>query len=235
MTGMPDYPLGETLDFKFTTRSFSTGAPTLLSGGTIVVYEDNSTTEITDAEALTPDFDGVTGLNNLRIVATSGNGFEGGKSYAAVISAGTVGGVSVVGEVVAQFSIERSPALRPTMAGRTLDVTAGGNAGVDFSNINGTLGNGNVSWVDGNNRIDVGRWLGTAVTVSATTAKPQVDVDSIDDDAAAADNLELACDNYSATRGLAGTALPAAAAGAAGGLPTAGPVRAGRRDERLDR
>jgi len=34
-----------------------------------------------------------------------------------------------------------------------------------------------------------------------------------------ADNLETACGNYSATRGLAGTALPEAAADAAGGLP----------------
>lgn len=32
-------------------------------------------------------------------------------------------------------------ALRPTVAGRTLDVTTGGNAGVDFANINGTLSN----------------------------------------------------------------------------------------------
>jgi hypothetical protein len=34
-----------------------------------------------------------------------------------------------------------------------------------------------------------------------------------------ADNLESACSNYSATRGLSGTALPAAAADAAGGVP----------------
>lgn len=46
-----------------------------------------------------------------------------------------------------------------------------------------------------------------------------VDVTQISGDATAADNLESACDNYSATRGLAGTALPAAAADAAGGLP----------------
>lgn len=44
-------------------------------------------------------------------------------------------------------------------------------------------------------------------------------VKKVSDDAGAADNLESACDNYSATRGLAGTALPAAAADAAGGLP----------------
>lgn len=108
---MPDYELGETLDFKFTTRAFATGIPTTLAGTpAIVIYEDNSTTEITAAETLTVDFDGVTGLNNLRVVATSGNGFGAGQSYSAVISAGTVGGVSVVGEVVAQFSIERDPA-----------------------------------------------------------------------------------------------------------------------------
>lgn len=44
-------------------------------------------------------------------------------------------------------------------------------------------------------------------------------VKEVSDDENAADNLELACDNYSATRGLAGTALPNAAADAAGGLP----------------
>ena len=35
-----------------------------------------------------------------------------------------------------------------------------------------------------------------------------------------ANNLESACSNYSATRGLTGTAVPAVAAGAAGGIPT---------------
>lgn len=48
---------------------------------------------------------------------------------------------------------------------------------------------------------------------------PTANVKAISDGAAAADNLESACDNYSATRGLSGTALPAAAADAAGGLP----------------
>lgn len=107
---MPDYPLGQTLDFKFTSRSFSTGAPTTLAGTPVIqIYEDNSTTQITAGITLTADFDSVTGLNHLRVVATGANGFEAGKSYQAVISTGTVGGVSVVGEVIAQFSIERSP------------------------------------------------------------------------------------------------------------------------------
>lgn len=59
---------------------------------------------------------------------------------------------------------------------------------------------------------------GRTVTVDAD-GHIEANVVEISDDATAADNLELACDNYSATRGLSGTALPAAAADAAGGLP----------------
>jgi hypothetical protein len=51
------------------------------------------------------------------------------------------------------------------------------------------------------------------------TGYMDVNVKAVSEDTTAADNLELACDNYSATRGLTGTALPAAAADAAGGLP----------------
>ncbi len=127
---IPDYLLGQTLDFKFTTRAFATGIPTVLAGTPVVdIYEDNSLVQITAAETLTVSFDGIVGYNNLRVVATGGNGFETNKSYSAVLSAGTVGGVSVVGEQVAQFTIERSPgfgAVRPTVAGRTLDLTAAG-------------------------------------------------------------------------------------------------------------
>jgi len=47
---------------------------------------------------------------------------------------------------------------------------------------------------DANARVDVGKWLGTAVTTSSTSAKPEVDTYSVSDDATAANNLELACD-----------------------------------------
>ncbi|GAI86276.1 unnamed protein product, partial [marine sediment metagenome] len=133
-----DYILGATFDYKFTTRAFATGVPGTLAGSPVIdIYEDNSTTEITGAETLTVDFDSITGLNNLRIVATSGNGFESDKSYAAVITTGTVGGVSVVGETILNFTIERTSALMPTTSGRTLDVTATGTAGVDWANVEG--------------------------------------------------------------------------------------------------
>ena len=150
-----DYALESTFDYKFTSRAFATGIPTTLAGTPVIdIYEDNSTTEITGAETLSVDFDGVTGLNNLRIVATAANGFESGKSYAAVITTGTVGGVSVVGETVLNFTIQRTSAVRPTTAGRTLDVTATGAAGIDWANVENQ---------------------GTSVDLSATT------VDSVDD------------------------------------------------------
>ena len=43
-------------------------------------------------------------------------------------------------------------------------------------------------------RMDVGSWLGTAVTTSATSAKPEVDAFSISNDATAADNLEASAE-----------------------------------------
>lgn len=153
-----DFALETTVHCKFTTRSFTTGAPTVLAGTPAVeIYEDNSTTQITAAGTLTVDFDAIVGLNHLAIAATAANGFEAGKFYQAVISAGTVGGVSVVGEVIAQFTIQATSALRPTIAGRTLDVSAGGEAGVDWANVGSPT---------------------TTVGLSGTTVKTATDVET---------------------------------------------------------
>jgi len=51
------------------------------------------------------------------------------------------------------------------------------------------------------------------------TGYMDVNVKAVSEDTAAADNLESACDNYSVTRGLTGTALPSAVADEAGGVP----------------
>lgn len=133
---MRDYALGTTFDLKFTTRKFSTGAPFTLAGTpSVAAYPDNSTTEVTAGITLSTDFDSVTGLNNVRVVATSGNGYASGSNYALVITAGTVDSVSVVGEVIGEFSLEAQSPLRPTTTGRTLDVTATGEGGIDWANI----------------------------------------------------------------------------------------------------
>ncbi len=115
---MNAHTLESTFDLKFTSRAFSTGIPTTLAGTPAVeIYEDNGTTQITAAETLTVDFDSVTGLNNLRIAATAANGFEVGKSYSAVISAGTVDSVSAVGETVYNFRILTLQEILPRYSG----------------------------------------------------------------------------------------------------------------------
>jgi len=141
-----DIRLGDTIDIKFTTRSFSTGAPTQLAGTPVVsAYPGNSTTQLTAGITLTVDFDTVTGLNNVRVVASSGNGYATATNYMLVITTGTVGGVSVVGEVIGAFSIEARSAVMPTTAGRTLDVSATGEAGIDWANVGSPTATVNLS------------------------------------------------------------------------------------------
>lgn len=109
MAYLGDFKLGSTIYGYFTTTAADTGAPTQLAGTPAVsVYEDDSNTQITSGVTLGVDADSVTGLNRLTIAATSGNGYEVGKQYTAVITTGTVGGTSAVGYVVAAFSVEKT-------------------------------------------------------------------------------------------------------------------------------
>lgn len=106
MAYLGDFTLGETLDFKFTTVG-TTGAPTTLAGTPVVsAYVGNSTTQITAGITLSVDFDGVTGLHSVQVVASGANGFAAQTNVDLVITMGTVGGTSVVGYVIGSFSIE---------------------------------------------------------------------------------------------------------------------------------
>lgn len=130
-----DFKVAAVIDLKFTTRSFTTGVPTVLAGTPVIsIYKDNNVTQTTTGVTLSVDFDGVVGLNNIHI-DTADAFYAAGSNFQCVITTGTVGGVSVVGETVGAFSIEATSALRPTTAGRTLDVTATGGAGIDWANV----------------------------------------------------------------------------------------------------
>jgi hypothetical protein len=121
-----DIRLGDTFDHKFTTID-STGLPVTMAGTPVVsAYPGNSVTEITAGITLSVDFDSRTGLHNVRVVATSGNGYATATDYTLVMTAGTVSGISVVGYVVGRFSIEKRSALMPITAARTIDVDASG-------------------------------------------------------------------------------------------------------------
>lgn len=144
---------------KFTTYRPSTGAAFTL-GGTpaLSVYKDNSTTQSTSGVTLTADFDGVAGFNHFAIdTSADGTFYSAGSNFDIVITAGTVDSVSVVGSVVASFTIRKDSALKPTTAGRSLDVSAGGEAGVDWANIGSPT---------------------TTVNLSGTTVKTATDVET---------------------------------------------------------
>ena len=75
------------------------------------------------------------------------------------MTAGTVGSSSVVGYAIFQFSLAHGAALRPTVSGRDLDVSAGGEAGIDWSNIGSPTTVQNLS----------GTTISTGQTVSSVT------------------------------------------------------------------
>lgn len=107
MSYQGDIRLGETIDVKFSSRRFTTGAPFTLAGSPVIsAYVGNGTTELTAGITLSVDFDGRTGLNNVRVVATAANGYARGTNVQLVITAGTIDSVSVVGEVIGSFSID---------------------------------------------------------------------------------------------------------------------------------
>lgn len=106
MNWQGNVPLGGTVDFTFTTVDAG-GTPSTL-GGTpaVAAYPGNSTTQITAGVTLTEDFDSVTGLNHVRVVASNGNGYAVDTDYSMVITQGEVNGVSVAGYTVGAFSVE---------------------------------------------------------------------------------------------------------------------------------
>jgi len=125
-----DITLGETFYHFFTTRAFATGVPGTLSGTPVLsVLEENNVTPITAGVSVQVDRASVVGLNQATIVATSGNGYEAGKSYALYISTGTVGGTSVIGEVVGEFTVQASAAFT------RLGAPAGASVSADVASI----------------------------------------------------------------------------------------------------
>jgi len=107
-----DFQLEDTVYLPFTTRAYSTGIPTVLVSGKIDIYEDAGTTQVVVDETLVVDFDSVVGFNMITVTATAATGFEAGKTYTAIMEAGTVDSVSVIGEVVGHFTLDMSAAAK---------------------------------------------------------------------------------------------------------------------------
>jgi hypothetical protein len=131
-----DIAAGSIIDFKFNTVT-NTGAPITLGGSAaLACYKDNSLTQSTAGLTLSIDFDSETGLHNVRVdTSADGTFYAAASNFQVVLSVGTVNGIDVAGYVVGEFSIANRSALRPTTAGRSLDVSSGGEAGIDWANV----------------------------------------------------------------------------------------------------
>ena len=140
-----DFPTGKTIYVPFHTFN-SSGASVTITGLAVTdieIYRNGSATQrasdagytLLDTDGI--DFDGLTGIHGFSI-DTSDNteaGFNAaGDDYWGVISAITVDS-QTVNFVAATFSIDNRQLLRPTVSGRTLDVSAGGEAGIDWANV----------------------------------------------------------------------------------------------------
>ena len=165
-----DYTLGDTIYIAFTTRAFATGIPTALAGSpTLEIYENDSTSPIVEGASklvLTQNFASINGFNLATITATSGNGFEAGKTYHLILKTGTVGGTSVVGEIVGRFTLQAEAI-----------VTLVGTAGAGLTNINLPDQTMNITGdITGNLSGSVGSVTGS---VGSVTAEVTADVQKI--------------------------------------------------------
>lgn len=160
---MEDRAAGDVLDFKFSTSLG--GTPTTLAGTpAISVYKDNSTTESTAGITLTVDFDSRTGLNHVHITTvTDGTFYANGSDFQLVITAGTVGGLSVVGLVVGEFSL----ANRAVNWGKVANPTTSNALTGTSSLITSGTGTGQLDVTSGVIKANLAQILGTALTETA--------------------------------------------------------------------
>jgi hypothetical protein len=166
-------PIDEVVHFDVTTHRVDTGAVTDAdSPPTFDVFEEATDTPILDDQAMTKRTS-LTGDYRGSFTASAANGFEAGKWYSVVVTA-TVNSVTAK-DVAKHFRVAPAESaagvpkadvstwdgtdvttgvpLAPTVAGRTLDVSA-----------------------DGDAEANVTKWLGTAAATPTTAGVPEVDV-----------------------------------------------------------
>jgi hypothetical protein len=94
------------IEAKFNTNKSDGTLITLSGTPAISVYKRGTTTESTAGVSLTVDYDSRTGLNQVIVDSSADVFYEKGYDYDIVLTSGTVNGLTVVGVVLASFSIE---------------------------------------------------------------------------------------------------------------------------------
>lgn len=138
MNHLGDYDLSAVIYGMFNTFDPATGALVTLSGSgaSLVAFKNNGSGESAAGITLTIDFDGRTGCHAFEIdTSADGAFYSAGGAFSVIVNGGMAGAVSLAGAVVASFSLRKDSSLKPTTAGRALDVTATGAAGIDWGNV----------------------------------------------------------------------------------------------------
>lgn len=130
-----DFTTGVTVRGMWNSNGADGASITRSSNGTISVYKDGGTTQSTTGVTDTEDFDSLTGVHLVAIdTSADGTFYSAGSDFHVVLSAATID-TKTVNAFLFSFSLNNRSALRPTTAGRTLDVSATGEAGVDWANV----------------------------------------------------------------------------------------------------
>ena len=159
-----------TLEFKFSTFRPSTGAAfSLSSGAAVTIYKGGTGNTTGQSTTLTRDWNSITGLNHVSVDLSQAF-FVDGEVYEAVITTGTIDSVSVIGACVGRFTLRAQASLYPTDAGRTLDVSTTGEAGIDLANVgspSATLSLSGTTIKAVTDNVGVGSIANDAITASA--------------------------------------------------------------------
>lgn len=136
MINMGDFFTSDIVYRDFTSIN-AVGVATSMAGSPVVkVMKDDGTAQSSAGVTLVNDLGGTVGLNSVKIdTSADGSFYAASHDFFIVITAGTVAGQSVIGYVIATFSLQNRSALRPTTKGRTLGIASTGQAGIDWANI----------------------------------------------------------------------------------------------------
>lgn len=138
-TYLGDFRTGKTVRKAWNSNAIAGESVTRATNGTISVYKDGNTTQSTAGVTDTEDFDSLTGVHLVAIdTSADGTFYSAGSEFEVILSAATIDG-KTINATLFSFSLENRSALMPTTDGRKLDVSAGGEAGLDWANV-GTPG-----------------------------------------------------------------------------------------------
>ncbi len=152
-----DFRTGKTIYSMWNSNAIAGESITRATNGTISVYKNSSNTQSTTGVTDTEDKDSLTGVHYVAIdTSADGTFYSAGSDFMVVLSAATIDG-KTINAFLFQFSLENRSHLMPTTDGRKLDVSAGGEAGVDWANVGSPT---------------------TTVNLSGTTVKTATDVET---------------------------------------------------------